>query len=75
MYKHNVQMTSNCIGQRLAQELATREHLRESTSWLEQRPSIVWSRCRRGVKDKKVLEGASQESCWPELKPVQTLCQ
>ena len=74
MYKHKVQTISNCIGQRLVQELATREHLRE-TSWFEQRLTIVWSGCRRGVKDKKVLEGTSQESCWLELKSVQTLCQ
>ena len=69
MYKPKVQTISNCIGQRLVQELATREHLRE-TSWFEQR-----SGCRRGVKDKQVLEGTSQESCWLELKSVQTLCQ
>lgn len=35
MYKHKVQMISNCIGQRLTQGLATREYLKEFSSWFE----------------------------------------
>ena len=56
MYKHKVQTISNCIGQRLVQELATREHLRE-TSWFEQRLTTVRSGCRRGGQRQKGIRG------------------